>query len=95
MEKEIIYDKTSEEYKAIKLLESKTTNYSDDGIILHYNTILYNLIINLIKYNEKQKEIIDKLSNIIYEIKDSIETTGGYPSDYIDDLLKILEDKEV
>nr|DAZ76007.1 MAG TPA: hypothetical protein [Caudoviricetes sp.] len=44
---------------------------------------------------KKQKEVIDKLSKIIFEIKDSIEITGGYPSNYIDDLLKILEDKEV
>ena len=45
--------------------------------------------------SKKQKEVIDKLSKIIFEIKDSIEITGGYPSNYIDDLLKILEDKEV
>jgi|GEM_PF-2839084 len=65
MEKEIIYDKTSEEYKAIKLLESKITNYSDDGLILHYNIILYNLIINLMKENKKQQEIIDKVNNYL------------------------------
>lgn len=50
---------------------------------------------NLEQQCKKQKEIIDKLSKIIFEIKDSIEITGGYPSNYIDDLLKILEDKEV
>lgn len=49
---------------------------------------------DLLKENKKQKEIIDKLSKIIFEIKDSIEITGGYPSNYIDDLLKILEDEE-
>ena len=52
-----------------------------------------NLILE--KQCKKQKEVIDKLSKIIFEIKDSIEITGGYPSNYIDDLLKILEDKEV
>lgn len=54
-----------------------------------------NYINNIEQQCKKQKEIIDKLSKIIFEIKDSIEITGGYPSNYIDDLLKILEDKEV
>lgn len=58
-------------------------------------TKLINEIYKLEQQCKKQKEIIDKLSKIIFEIKDSIEITGGYPSNYIDDLLKILEDKEV
>ena len=40
----------------------------------------------------KYKEVIDKISEIIYEIDESIKTTGGYPSDYIDDLLSILKE---
>lgn len=51
-----------------------------------------NYIISRLKNKE---ELIDKLSKVIFEIKDSIETTGGYPSNYIDYLLKILENKEV
>lgn len=99
MGKEIIYDKSSEEYKAIKLLESKTTNYSDDGLILHYNIILYNLIINLMKENKKQKEIIDKIKKLIkqYGKHDGQKCTKGFQMWAADfnKLLQILEDKEV
>lgn len=41
---------------------------------------------------KKQKEVIDKLSEIIYEINDLKETTGGYPSYYVDDLANILKE---
>lgn len=40
------------------------------------------------------KERIDKLSKIIYEIKELTEETGGYPSNYIDNLLDILKEVE-
>lgn len=40
------------------------------------------------------KERIDKISKIIYEIKELIEETGGYPSNYIDNLLDILKEVE-
>lgn len=43
---------------------------------------------------KKQKEVIDKLSKIIYEIDNLRETTGGYPSHYLDKLLDILKDVE-
>lgn len=49
------------------------------------------LIENLEQQNKKQKEMIDKLSKIIYEINDLKETTGGYPSHYLDDLVNILK----
>lgn len=90
MGKEIIYDKSSEEYKAIKLLESKTTNYSDDGLILHYNIILYNLIINLMKENKKQQEINKKAIEYINQ-----HWVIDDPVRFKNDLLQILEDKEV
>lgn len=93
MEKEIIYDKTSEEYKAIKLLENKTTNYSDDNLILHYNTILYNLIINLMKENKKQQEIIDKAIDLLKHQIDILESKDMLHNGE-DELLQILEDKE-
>lgn len=98
MEKEIIYNKTSEEYKAIKILESKTTNYSDDSLVLHYNITLYNLIINLMKENKKQKEIIGKAIEYVKENVNEIDDGNGYYWWEIiskDDLLQILEDKEV
>ena len=99
MEKEIIYDKTSEEYKAIKLLEIKATNYSDDGLILHYNIILYNLIINLMKENKKQKEInkkaVEYIENETYYSAPSGKVSLNLQNDSYYKLLQILEDKEV
>lgn len=41
---------------------------------------------------QKYKYVIDKISKIIYEIKELTEETGGYPSNYIDNLLDILEE---
>lgn len=58
LEEKIIYSETSEEYKAIKWLENKTTNYSDNSLVLHYNNILYYLIINLMKEKQQLKEKI-------------------------------------
>ena len=43
---------------------------------------------------EEQKEVIDKLSKTIYEIDELRKTTGGYPSNYIDNLLDILKEVE-
>lgn len=44
------------------------------------------------KENKKYKEVIDKISKIIYEIDESTKATGGYPSNYIDELLDILKE---
>ena len=43
---------------------------------------------------EEQKEAIDKLTKTIYEIDELRKTTGGYPSNYIDNLLDILKEVE-
>jgi hypothetical protein len=91
MERKIIYKENSEEYKAIKLLEKKTRNYSLYGEDLHYAIILYNLIINLMKENKKQQEIIDKAIEYINNSCYSPE----FNKTYLDNLLQILEDKEV
>lgn len=68
MERKIIYHENSEEYKAIKLLEQKTKNYSLDGNDLHYALILYNLIVNLSIENqqlkEKIKDVNESLKNV-------------------------------
>lgn len=50
-----------------------------------------NLLVNCIK---KQKEVIDKLTKTIYEIDELRKTTGGYPSNYIDNLLDTLKEVE-
>ena len=44
------------EEKAIEFLKNKTINYSLSGEELHYYLILYYLIINLQKENQKLKE---------------------------------------
>lgn len=41
---------------------------------------------------QEYKYVIDKISKIIYEIKELTEETGGYPSNYIDNLLDILKE---
>ena len=46
----------------------------------------------LLNENEKQKEEIDKLTKTIYEIDELRKTTGGYPSNYIDNLLDTLKE---
>ena len=46
----------------------------------------------LLNENEKQKEVIDKLTKTIYEIDELRKTTGGYPSNYIDNLLDTLKE---
>ena len=41
---------------------------------------------------QEYKYVIYKISKIIYEIKELTEETGGYPSNYIDNLLDILKE---
>ena len=68
---EIIYTESSEEYKAIKWLENKTTNYSDDSLELHYCNILYSLNINLMKENKQLKKQYCERTDCSGRIKDS------------------------
>ena len=96
----IIFYKTSEEYKAIKRLEEMTKNYSLNSEDLHYAIILYYLIINLQKENKKLKERIRKAieyisSNDIEVLKyhDIPSETTSYEIVTID-LLKILKGGE-
>ena len=46
------------------------------------------------KENKKYKEVIDKLSKLIYKIDDLRKHTGGYPTHYMDDLVDILKEVE-
>ena len=75
MERKIIYHEDSEEYKAIKLLEQKTKNYSLDGEDLHYAIILYNLIINLSIENQQLKE---KLKDVNKSLKNVQQRNSEY-----------------
>lgn len=42
--------------------------------------------------NQKYKEVIGKISKLVCKIKEQTETTSGYPSDYIDNLLDVLKE---
>lgn len=75
MERKIIYHENSEEYKAIKLLEQKTKNYSLDGNDLHYALILYNLIVNLSIENQQLKE---KLKDVNKSLKNVQQRNREY-----------------
>jgi chromosome segregation ATPase len=70
MERKIIYKENSEEYKAIKLLEKMTRNYSLDGEDLHYAIILYNLIINLSIKNQQLKEEVEAVNKGLRKVKE-------------------------
>lgn len=70
MERKIIYKENSEEYKAIKLLEKKTRNYSLDGEDLHYAIILYNLIINLSIENQQLKEEVEAVNKGLRKVQE-------------------------
>lgn len=62
---EIIFDKSSEEYKAIEWLKNKTNDYSEHSLILHYNNTLYYLIVNLMKKNKKLEEELQKTNDTL------------------------------
>lgn len=70
MERKIIYKENSEEYRAIKLLEKKTRNYSLDGEDLHYAIILYNLIINLSIENQQLKEEVEAVNKGLRKVQE-------------------------
>lgn len=70
MERKIIYKENSEEYRAIKLLEKKTRNYSLDGEDLHYAIILYNLIINLSIKNQQLKEEVEAVNKGLRKVQE-------------------------
>lgn len=53
---------------------------------------LKDMVLKLQEESQKQKEVINKLSKIIYEIDDLRKTTGGYPSHYLDELLDVLKE---
>ena len=82
-----------EEY--MKQVEPNFNSHIEKGTI-EMNNEFYNLVqekmARLINENQKYKEVFDKISKIIYEIKELTETTGGYPSNYIDNLLDILKE---
>ena len=81
MERKIIYHEDSEEYKAIKLLEQKTKNYSLDDNDLHYALILYNLVVNLSIENQQLKE---KLKDTNESLKNVQQRNREYRNNYFE-----------
>lgn len=65
----------------------RSNNHREDTILEQRQEIS-----NLEQQCKKQKEVIDKLSKIIYEIDYLRKTTSGYPSHYLDELLDILKE---
>lgn len=57
-------------------------------------SVLQEKIARILKENQKYKEVINRLSKIIYEIDELRKNTGGYPTDYMDNLVNILKEVE-
>ena len=93
----------SEELKAIDFLRAKTITYELSSEELHYSLILYNLIMNLQRENEKLKEqlkqkedIINKANNFIKEYEKNRNCFKWNEEDYIDvinEIKQILDNK--
>lgn len=87
-------DEIKDYLKRIDELEAKLTG--EDKETYTWLIYGYNQCAKLLNETEqqckKQKEVIDKLSKIIYEIDDLRKITGGYPSHYLDELLDILNE---
>ena len=80
----------------LKEMEKCNSKNNRCDYLLEHSEIDYLLeyIDQLQQENQKYKEVIDKVSEIICEIDESTKTTGGYPSNYIDDLLGMLKEVE-
>ena len=86
-----LYVKKSCENVFKKLAENPEEMLNLSDLQGKYNNLLKEKI-ELKEQIKKQKEVINKLSKIIYEIDDLRKTTGGYPSRYLDKLLDILKE---
>ena len=80
-----------ENIKEIARLELKNS-FNNNLMETLNSAFIFKYVDTLEKQCKKQKEIIDKLSKIIYEIDNLKKTTGGYPSHYLDKLLDILNE---
>ncbi len=98
----------SEELKAIDFLRAKTITYELSSEELHYSLILYNLIMNLQRENEKLKEQLQQKEDIINKARKYINNNPLYDIDGYEnntnlsgiddeqtrkDLLEILDNK--
>ena len=73
--------------------ENNVGYHSHDGKKISLFKV-FDILKEMKKENQKYKEVIDRISKILHEIDKSIKATGGYPSNYIDELLDILKEVE-
>ena len=86
----------SEELKAIDFLRAKTITYELSSEELHYSLILYNLIMNLQRENEKLKEQLQQKEDIINKAKEYISKhTQHDENGYVVECLYVEEAKEL
>ena len=90
----------SEELKAIDFLRAKTITYELSSEELHYSLILYNLIMNLQRENEKLKEQLQQKEDIINKAKEYCNhgikeyiTDDGFVEEVLRDVKEILDNK--
>lgn len=50
------YEKTTEEYKSMRWLKEKIEEDNDSCLNIHYEIIIYYLVINLLKENKQLEE---------------------------------------
>lgn len=86
----------SEELKAIDFLRARTITYELSSEELHYSLILYNLIMNLQRENEKLKEQLQQKEDIINKAKEYISKhTQHDENGYVVECLYVEEAKEL
>ena len=90
--KRLLLSKFTSEYFVSSVKENEKWNNIEQQYRISEE--IYEDIEQLQQENKKYKEVIDKIRKIIYEIDELRNTTGGYPSNYIDDLLSILKEVE-
>ena len=94
----------SEELKAIDFLRAKTITYELSSEELHYSLILYNLIMNLQRENEKLKEQLKQKEDIINKAKEYIKPKLNmknkdgvsfllFKRSHVEKILEILDNK--
>ena len=83
----------SEELKAIDFLRAKTITYELSSEELHYSLILYNLIMNLQRENEKLKEQLRQKEDIINKAKEYIYEHARIDDEYPAYIEMLLEEK--
>lgn len=59
------YEKTTEEYKSMRWLKEKIEDDNDSCLNIHYEIILYYLVINLLKENKQLEQHIRDINQMV------------------------------